>query len=161
MAMALADRQRWVAYELLYHHPGGLDHLGVEEVERLGKGMADWGSVDAFGCLVSGVAWRRGASRTRPSTAGQPLPTGGGGGPRWSRRCRSTSGPGEAPATPGAPSTSAGGWPPTVAPLGWVQRSIPPGVGSAVASGPTQRTRPSALARCAQTTSTGAAMVTR
>jgi hypothetical protein len=36
VAMALVDRQRWVAYELLSHHPGGLDHLGVEEVERLG-----------------------------------------------------------------------------------------------------------------------------
>jgi 3-methyladenine DNA glycosylase AlkD len=60
VAMALFDRQRWVAYELLYHHPGALDHLGVEEVERLGEGMADWGSVDAFGCLVSGPVWRRG-----------------------------------------------------------------------------------------------------
>ena len=38
VAMALVDRQRWVAYELLYHHPGGLDQLGVEEVERLGGG---------------------------------------------------------------------------------------------------------------------------
>jgi 3-methyladenine DNA glycosylase AlkD len=60
VAMALFDRQRWVAYELLYHHPGGLDSSGVEEVERLGEGMADWGSVDAFGCLVSGPVWRRG-----------------------------------------------------------------------------------------------------
>jgi 3-methyladenine DNA glycosylase AlkD len=60
VAMALVHRQRWVAYELLHHHPGGLDSLGVEEVERLGEGMADWGSVDAFGCLVSGPAWRRG-----------------------------------------------------------------------------------------------------
>jgi 3-methyladenine DNA glycosylase AlkD len=49
-----------LAYELLYHHPGGLDQLGVEEVERLGEGMADWGSVDAFGCTVSGPVWRRG-----------------------------------------------------------------------------------------------------
>ena len=60
VAMALVDRQRWVAYELLSHHPDALDHLSVEEVERLGEGMADWGAVDAFGCLVSGPAWRRG-----------------------------------------------------------------------------------------------------
>ena len=53
VAMALVDRHRWVAYEVLSHHPGALDRLGVEEVERLGEGMADWGSVDAFGCLVS------------------------------------------------------------------------------------------------------------
>jgi 3-methyladenine DNA glycosylase AlkD len=60
VAMALVDRQRWVAYELLSHHPSALEHLGVEEVERLGAGMADWGSVDAFGCMVSGPLWRRG-----------------------------------------------------------------------------------------------------
>jgi 3-methyladenine DNA glycosylase AlkD len=60
VALALVDRQRWVAYELLASHPGGLDQLGVEEVERLGEAMADWGSVDAFGCVVSGPAWRLG-----------------------------------------------------------------------------------------------------
>ena len=27
---------------------------------ELGEGMADWGSVDAFGCVVSGPAWQRG-----------------------------------------------------------------------------------------------------
>jgi 3-methyladenine DNA glycosylase AlkD len=60
LALALVDRQRWVAYELLYHHPGGLACLGVAEVERLGQGMDDWGSVDAFGCNISGPAWRQG-----------------------------------------------------------------------------------------------------
>jgi 3-methyladenine DNA glycosylase AlkD len=60
LATALVDRQRWVAYELLYHHPGGLAALGVEEVERLGRGMDGWGSVDAFGCNVSGPAWQQG-----------------------------------------------------------------------------------------------------
>ena len=60
VAMALVDRQRWVAYELVFHHPGALDQLGVEEVERLGEGMADWGAVDAFGVTVSGPVWRRG-----------------------------------------------------------------------------------------------------
>jgi hypothetical protein len=60
LAVALAGRQRWVAYELLAHHPGGLACLGVEGVERLGRGLRDWGSVDAFGCLVSGPAWQQG-----------------------------------------------------------------------------------------------------
>jgi len=60
VALALVDRQRWVAYELLYHHPAGLACLGVAEVERLGQGMDHWGSVDAFGCNVSGPAWRQG-----------------------------------------------------------------------------------------------------
>ena len=60
LAMALVDRQRWVAYELLHHHPGALGGLGVEDVERLGRGMGDWGAVDAFASLVSGPAWRLG-----------------------------------------------------------------------------------------------------
>jgi hypothetical protein len=60
VAMALVDRQRWVAYELLLHHPGGLACLGAEEVERLGRGMGSWGEVDAFGCLLAGPAWRLG-----------------------------------------------------------------------------------------------------
>jgi 3-methyladenine DNA glycosylase AlkD len=60
LAVALVDRQRWVAYELLYHHPGGLASLGVEDLERLGRGMQDWGSVDAFGCYISGPAWQQG-----------------------------------------------------------------------------------------------------
>ncbi|HTE69722.1 MAG TPA: hypothetical protein VK942_13345 [Actinomycetes bacterium] len=41
LAFALVDRQRWVAYELLYHHPGGLACLGVDDVERLGGGMSN------------------------------------------------------------------------------------------------------------------------
>jgi 3-methyladenine DNA glycosylase AlkD len=60
VALALVDRQRWVAYELLLHQPGGLACLGAEEVERLGRGMGSWGEVDAFGCLLAGPAWRLG-----------------------------------------------------------------------------------------------------
>jgi 3-methyladenine DNA glycosylase AlkD len=60
VAVALVDRHRWVAYELLYHHPGGLACLGVAEVERLGRGMGSWGAVDAFATYVSGPAWRAG-----------------------------------------------------------------------------------------------------
>ena len=60
LALALVDRRRWVAYELLAFHPGGLARLDLERVERLGRGMADWGSVDAFGCVVAGPAWRLG-----------------------------------------------------------------------------------------------------
>jgi 3-methyladenine DNA glycosylase AlkD len=60
LALVLVDRQRWVAYELLRYHPGGLACLGAEEVERLGRGMGSWGEVDAFGCLLAGPAWRLG-----------------------------------------------------------------------------------------------------
>jgi hypothetical protein len=60
VALALVHRQRWVAYELIYHHPGGLGALDTTSVERLGRGIDDWGSVDAFGCALSGPAWRVG-----------------------------------------------------------------------------------------------------
>jgi 3-methyladenine DNA glycosylase AlkD len=60
LALALVGRRRWVAYELLYHHPGGLERLDAAVVERLGDGMDSWGSVDAFGTYVSGPAWRKG-----------------------------------------------------------------------------------------------------
>ena len=54
------DRHRWVAHELLYHHPAGFSALGIEEVERLARGMDSWGAVDAFGRYISGPAGRKG-----------------------------------------------------------------------------------------------------
>jgi DNA alkylation repair enzyme len=60
LALALVDRRRWVAYELVYFHPGGLACLDTGRVERLGRGMDGWGEVDAFGCIVAGPAWRLG-----------------------------------------------------------------------------------------------------
>ena len=60
VALALVDRQRWVGYELVYHHPGGLAALTVRDVVALGRGLGNWGAVDAFGCHVSGPAWRIG-----------------------------------------------------------------------------------------------------
>ena len=60
VVQTLVKTQRWVAYELLYHHPGGLLVLDLERVERLGQGLDSWGSVDAFGRYISGPAWRLG-----------------------------------------------------------------------------------------------------
>ena len=60
IAMALMGRHRWVAYELVYHHPNGFDCIGIAEVEALGDGLDGWGSVDAFGRYISGPAWRLG-----------------------------------------------------------------------------------------------------
>ncbi|OEU90452.1 hypothetical protein DB35_04365 [Streptomyces abyssalis] len=60
LAEALVDRHRWVAYELIYHHPSALTCLSVEDVEGLARRLDSWGSVDAFGCCLSGPAWRRG-----------------------------------------------------------------------------------------------------
>jgi hypothetical protein len=114
VAMALVDRQRWVAYELLSHHPGGLDQVGVEEWSGWGRGWPTGGRSTPSAARSRDRFGGGEASRTRPCSAGRPPRTGGGGGLRWSRRCRSTSGPGAGPGTPGAPWTSAGGWPPTM-----------------------------------------------
>jgi 3-methyladenine DNA glycosylase AlkD len=57
---ALVPRHRWVAYELLYHHPQAFAGLDRERVERLGRDLDSWGSVDAYGRYVSGPAWRQG-----------------------------------------------------------------------------------------------------
>lgn len=45
--------------ELILYHPTALSHLGVRNLERLGRGMAGWGDVDAFASLA-GRAWRNG-----------------------------------------------------------------------------------------------------
>jgi hypothetical protein len=60
LALALRDRARWVAYELVYTHPGGLDALDPAAVGALGAGLDSWGAVDAFGRYISGPAWGRG-----------------------------------------------------------------------------------------------------
>jgi 3-methyladenine DNA glycosylase AlkD len=58
VADALVHTHRWVGYELLYCHPGGVAALGLDDVERLGRGLSSWGDVDAFGRYVSGPAWQ-------------------------------------------------------------------------------------------------------
>jgi 3-methyladenine DNA glycosylase AlkD len=61
VALALVDRHRWVAFELVYHHPTALGSLDATAVERLGRGFNGWGDVDAFARYISGPAWRLGA----------------------------------------------------------------------------------------------------
>jgi 3-methyladenine DNA glycosylase AlkD len=60
LADALVGRQRWVAYELLYHHPSRLAGLGIEDVERLGQGLDGWEATDAFARYIAGPAWQQG-----------------------------------------------------------------------------------------------------
>lgn len=49
---------RFVAYELIRHHPGALASLSEKELQRLGSGLDSWGAVDMFSCYLSGQAWR-------------------------------------------------------------------------------------------------------
>jgi 3-methyladenine DNA glycosylase AlkD len=59
----LVDRHwatRVVAYELLAGHPAAMQRVSAAFVEQMARGLADWGSIDAFGVIVAGAAWREG-----------------------------------------------------------------------------------------------------
>lgn len=60
LARCLIDKHghRSVAYELIHYHRTALASLRAEELEALGHGMASWGAVDNFACLLAGPAWR-------------------------------------------------------------------------------------------------------
>ena len=62
LAHYLLDRgkpdYRFLAYELVAHHQGALRSLGPVELERLGRGIDSWESVDTFGIYLSGPVWR-------------------------------------------------------------------------------------------------------
>ena len=61
VANALIDNsRRWLAYELIHHHPATLASLGLAEVEALGAGMASWSEVDTFCAYVAGPCWAKG-----------------------------------------------------------------------------------------------------
>src|ERR1035438_7112128 len=50
---------RFVAYELVRHHPRAPLHIGARHLGRLGRGIASWGAVDCFAVYLAGPAWRR------------------------------------------------------------------------------------------------------
>lgn len=51
---------RFAADELLARHRAAFAALRTPDIERLGRGMDNWASVDSFGRLVSGPVWRAG-----------------------------------------------------------------------------------------------------
>jgi len=51
---------RQVAYEILSRHPAAMANLTTERVERLGRGIDNWASVDAFAVTIAGPTWRKG-----------------------------------------------------------------------------------------------------
>lgn len=63
--LEIAPWGRVTAYELLACHPGAIDELTAESLTLLGRGLADWASVDTFACYVAGPAWREGRVPTR------------------------------------------------------------------------------------------------
>ena len=53
-------RLRWVAYEIVRFHKPTFESLSEATIEEIGQGIDSWQSVDAFGCTLSGPAWRIG-----------------------------------------------------------------------------------------------------
>jgi 3-methyladenine DNA glycosylase AlkD len=49
---------RMVGYELIAHHKAAMNSLDEADLLRLGQTISSWGSVDMFGCYISGPAWR-------------------------------------------------------------------------------------------------------
>jgi 3-methyladenine DNA glycosylase AlkD len=51
---------RFLAYELVAHHPAARARLRSRDVVDLGRGLDSWAAVDTFACYISGPAWRDG-----------------------------------------------------------------------------------------------------
>jgi 3-methyladenine DNA glycosylase AlkD len=51
---------RWVAYELVSHHPAALATVRASDLKAFGQGMDSWGAVDTFGLFLAGPVWREG-----------------------------------------------------------------------------------------------------
>jgi 3-methyladenine DNA glycosylase AlkD len=51
---------RFIAYELVQHHPATMAGLKRQTLEKLGKGIDSWAAVDCFSCYLAGPAWRNG-----------------------------------------------------------------------------------------------------
>lgn len=61
VALRLLDERgisRFVAYELIKHHPASAASLREKQLERFGCGLDEWGEVDCFACYLAGPAWR-------------------------------------------------------------------------------------------------------
>ena len=56
----VAAGQRWPGYEILSDRNDVLQSMTALDVEQLGNGLADWASIDAYGILLAGPAWKAG-----------------------------------------------------------------------------------------------------
>src|SRR5262249_25050110 len=52
---------RMIALALVGYHGAALGALDAAGLERFGAGLASWGDVDMFACLLAGRAWRDGS----------------------------------------------------------------------------------------------------
>ena len=51
---------RGMAYEFIASHRAAMDSIDEATVERLGRGLHSWGSVDGFARILAGPAWVKG-----------------------------------------------------------------------------------------------------
>ena len=51
---------KWVAYELIRHHPGALEAVTEAQVAGFAERAQSWYAVDALGTILTGLLWRRG-----------------------------------------------------------------------------------------------------
>lgn len=66
---------RFVAYELVLHHPGALALVDQRVAERLAGDLCSWGDVDAFSTLIAGPARRSPSRRSHPRLGWLEQPT--------------------------------------------------------------------------------------
>ena len=54
----LQTAPRFMAYELVQHHPAALASLDSRKLEALGRGIDSWDAVDCFSCYLAGPVWQ-------------------------------------------------------------------------------------------------------
>jgi len=57
---AASQEGKWVAYELIRHHPAAFAAVGEAQVEDFASRIASWYATDAFGTILSGPLWAKG-----------------------------------------------------------------------------------------------------
>ena len=87
LADALVERRRWVAYELVHHHPGAFAALDVATVTRLGRASTAGAPSTRSAATSPDPRGGSGASPTLPCTSGRGRRIAGGGARRSSRPC--------------------------------------------------------------------------
>ncbi len=55
-----SDLLRFFAYELITHHKLASKQLTIDDLLKLGRGLASWSSVDSFAMYLSGPMWAQG-----------------------------------------------------------------------------------------------------
>lgn len=56
----LPQEQKWVAYELIRHHPRAFAAIDVAEIEDFAARTASWYAVDGLGTILTGALWAKG-----------------------------------------------------------------------------------------------------